>query len=1785
MTIHLRMSAVPTKEPPVCDWESQLYVLSSAVRGTAEPPLDLELKADDVLELELESGLRLLVAAEDAERYLGPAASRSGNDVAELLVSRSLRLQGPHLPDGVTRDGLGSWLLKTLRVFRQGPAGVTALAAAGVIQDHSLSGRRGLYRIRSSQVGKLDFSSVKRMPSQVGPVLLFIHGTASSTEGSFGDLWRYSAYSSLEKSYKDCIYGFEHHTLTESPISNALELLNGLPDGTRLHIVSHSRGGLVGELLARANRYPGDSPAFSKDEIQRFIEHAQRTGRNGFEDDAEKLRELSRRLKRIRVERFVRIAAPLLGTTLASGRLDRWASVMLNLVGGCLFMAGKAVPLLDPLSQGYGLFKRFLLAVVKERTDARVLPGLEAMMPDSPLVALLNEPSVELESSLHVIAGDYRGDSLLSWLGDCLSERFYDGQTDLVVNTPSMAGGAVRRSGGWQKVLAGPQVTHFSYFEREESLAPLLLALAGDDSAFERLPVPSRVPIARGGRKPMAKPGAPIALVLPGIMGSHLAIDRDRIWFDPVNLIAGGMENLRVDARNVKTDGWMDLSYQDFADYLGQSHEVRPFVYDWRRSIVRASDDFGKALDKAMAEATDRRKPLRILAHSLGGLVARLTLKGNDRWTKFKAIPGSRLIQFGTPNQGSYSIAAVLTGRDAFIQKIERWFDWKHDMWEFLDIVRDFPGVLELLPRPDTNRSGKDYFDQRTWDSWAKEDRENRWGRGGSLNYDRARGAGDGWPIPEQVALSDALKTVHAIDAAKLETSHTLYVAGRAERTPADIRFVDGQMEIGWSSRGDGRVLWDTGIPAGVPFWLVEAAHGDLLKHQEAFPAYLDLINTGRCSLPALLPASRGTDQLDYRPSRLDIHSLYPGSEEVLAAALGGSQPTVDVRPKEAEEPARISIRHGSLACAKDPILIGSYVQTSFLQGSGSYLDRLLDGTLSKAQALGRYPVQPGEAMVFLQASPAPGPKGAVVVGLGSVGMLQPGLLTRTLVQGLLEYARVQECQLPDGGESEGETLATLLVGTGESGLSVELGMRCLAEALCSANRLLREARLRVRIACLDLYEEEESRAIIAAETLRELMQEDKFRVHIAFDNRIQQTEGAYLARSSTSVGNNGWHRVMITKGDASSLHFALITERARNTLEVEADQRQAVDSLIRSATGDSQDRPGLSRALFELLIPNGFKSVLADIHGVLLGVDAHSAVYPWELMRSESERVGDPLVVRIGLVRQLASPYGGRRVSTVSKRRLLVVGDTDSGLVELRGAQREARDVARLYQGQGYEVVHLERANGEQLLVNLFDEEYRIIHLAAHGVVAGGDGRGHTGLVLGKNTYLTTAQVSKLRRVPELVFLNCCHLGSMEADARPRWGQLAANLATEFIEMGCKAVVASGWEVDDAAAETFAQAFHQGMLEGKPLGEVLLAARRRTYLRNPTRNTWGAYQAYGDENYRLAESTEQLQPHFDYIHTGQVINDLSRLQASAPLSQGEREEKAWRLQLEGVEAAARTCFFGIGEIRERLGAAWASFAEYDRAIAHYRAALEQPDHSASLGALGQLAELEIRHGRTLERQSDSGLVKIGKQLMDDGIARIEALQSLGGHVNLLVLSLEQKVRRLLDDSGASSDIIAALNEMIIACQSVRGSGDSREDSMLSDLLSAALLLAVWSDDEDSLSRVEGEWAKLPVAWGSGVDRQWQTQAYFSQALALAEANLLRAILAGLKGPQKQALPQTVVEEYEKLFARQGTAWERHKALQWIERLRDLWPCSDGQKDLKDELSNLCEGLSGRFRV
>ncbi|MEW1781425.1 hypothetical protein AB0305_04395 [Arthrobacter sp. NPDC080086] len=81
-------------------------------------------------------------------------------------------------------------------------------------------------------------------------VLLFIHGIFSSIEGAFkdlGDPLASSTMRSLVKAYDGNVFGYDHWTISKTPLQNALDLLGDIPDDANwdVDVVCHSRGGLI----------------------------------------------------------------------------------------------------------------------------------------------------------------------------------------------------------------------------------------------------------------------------------------------------------------------------------------------------------------------------------------------------------------------------------------------------------------------------------------------------------------------------------------------------------------------------------------------------------------------------------------------------------------------------------------------------------------------------------------------------------------------------------------------------------------------------------------------------------------------------------------------------------------------------------------------------------------------------------------------------------------------------------------------------------------------------------------------------------------------------------------------------------------------------------------------------------------------------------------------------------------------------------------------------------------------------------------------------------------------------------------------------------------------------------------------------------------------------------------------------------------------------------------------------------------------------------------------------
>ena len=264
------------------------------------------------------------------------------------------------------------------------------------------------------------------VPSLTGAkkLLLMVHGTFSTTTGSYGGLAAGTAgpaFLKAARSRYDAVVGFDHRTLGQGVEQNArdiMQALAGLPQGAHIDAVAYSRGGLVYRTFAEE------------------ILAAQRPD--------------------IRLGKCVFVGCTNGGTHLAEP--DNWAA-MVDLYTSIALAATKLLTrLAGPGARAVGMVVSELIRLlgkfvqylsVVAITDRRV-PGLADMEPDSQLVKRLNAATTGSErlADYFVITSNFvpkldpdKGMTaeLVEMLLDRITNRLFKTENDLVVDTRSMA--------------------------------------------------------------------------------------------------------------------------------------------------------------------------------------------------------------------------------------------------------------------------------------------------------------------------------------------------------------------------------------------------------------------------------------------------------------------------------------------------------------------------------------------------------------------------------------------------------------------------------------------------------------------------------------------------------------------------------------------------------------------------------------------------------------------------------------------------------------------------------------------------------------------------------------------------------------------------------------------------------------------------------------------------------------------------------------------------------------------------------------------------------------------------------------------------------------------------------------------------------------------------------------------------------------------------------------------------------------------------------------------------
>ena len=248
---------------------------------------------------------------------------------------------------------------------------------------------------------------------------------------------------------------------------------------------------------------------------------------------------------------------------------------------------------------------------------------------------------------------------------------------------------------------------HWSATELETLLATgqhrrELLAYFGH-ADYERLAGLARHAAARPRRGT-----PPRVYVIPGILGSELGVVRpepwpaDLIWVDAIDIINGRLTELGLAAgTRIVPLGVLPPTYAPLQlELRAGGCDVVMHAYDWRRSVLETGRELAARLD------ADPAPEIHIIAHSMGGLVARAALRAaaNARVV--------RLITVATPHAGSFAPLQALRGTYPVVRRLAA-LDRRHDAGQLAgEVFRGFPSLYEMLPTAAAG-CGIDLFDAR----------------------------------------------------------------------------------------------------------------------------------------------------------------------------------------------------------------------------------------------------------------------------------------------------------------------------------------------------------------------------------------------------------------------------------------------------------------------------------------------------------------------------------------------------------------------------------------------------------------------------------------------------------------------------------------------------------------------------------------------------------------------------------------------------------------------------------------------------------------------------------------------------------------------------------------------------------------------------------------------------------------------------------------------------------------------------------------------------------------
>ena len=982
--------------------------------------------------------------------------------------------------------------------------------------------------------------------------------------------------------------------------------------------------------------------------------------------------------------------------------------------------------------------------------------------------------------------------------------------------------------------------------------------------------------LARDASTRSVRGGARV-LILPGIMGSTLARKRlgifeDVLWLNPIEIALGKLFELKLNggASPYGASGVILLAYLKLKLRLKiGGFDVDFFPFDWRSSLAELGAQLAKAINN------DAAAKVNLVAHSMGGLVARAALKQTgDKVAK--------LVMVGTPNYGSFAPVQVIRATYDVVQKIAK-LDLKHKPEDLSgQVFNTFPGLYEMLPAPD---------------------------KFSSINlYDPAA-----WPQSGPRPLAKRLSAVKAvIDQLAPADSRFFLIAGVNQDTVTGVRSEGADFVYEVSPDGDGTVPVAFASLANIPVnqtYYVEESHGSLPNNGTVESAVVNLLASGTtAALPNERPAVRratrevsedqlkvmaqhavGVGQLgsaDYRHV-LDAVAAPPQREAAVAGAAFSAAAGADAVPgtgtatfhnltigRRRQRRLSLTLALGSITGVDSHAYVLGLFRNVAPSGAAKALDQRLNGAISEFTARRMFNGDLGSVFIVPVGRNQLPAEIVLFAGLGAFDHFNTDVqqLVAENVIRVLVRSRVDDFATVLIGSGTGQSTATvmqnLLIGFLRGLKDADPNQHFRAITLCETDRT-RFAEMKnelYRLASTSLFDDVEI-------TLEEVELPPAEQPMARVLAPVQEPVYAMI-RQETETKDALQYRVSIL---GAGMKAAVVSAVKNVRKQDSADLLKRFDAAF-SSSGRLQDVQVFGREFADTFLPAEICTVLESMKERHLVVvhDTPSARVPWETMTIKD---WSPAIAG-GLSRRyladnlpIATWLEERRLSPMLKLLLVVnpLGDLDGADVEGQriqqlGGANAAIEITPLTHGA---------ATKAAILSALRSGSYDLVHYAGHAFFDP-QRPGQSGLVCAGKEILRGVDLAGLTNLPAVVFFNACEaarvrgakpvtakaakVGKTGKEIKPASEQIAesAGVAEALMRGGIGNYLSTYWPVNDQAAETFAETFYHTILTGTSIGAALQAGRKAVFDLN--QRDWADYILYGNFDFILKQGGKQGQ-------------------------------------------------------------------------------------------------------------------------------------------------------------------------------------------------------------------------------------------------------------------------------------------------------------------------------------